>query len=176
MSKIVNYVIVENKQVAKETYVLTLKGPTNWIKAGKFFMLKIPGFYLRRPMAPAYYDTKQFSFLYQIVGNGTDKLTTLIPGKKLSLLIDLGNGYQYNKKQGMPLLVAGGAGINPVLCLANELDRQKVKYRMVVGYKNKSYVPHATFLKRLNKHAIICTDDGSYGFKGNVVDVIKKHQ
>jgi dihydroorotate dehydrogenase electron transfer subunit len=127
-------------------------------------------------MAPAFHDSKQFSFLYQIVGNGTDKLTKLLPGEQLNLLIDLGNEYQYNKKQGTPLLVAGGAGINPVLCLANQLDNQKIKYQMIVGYKNKSYVPDKGVLMKLNKNVIICTDDGSYGFKGNVVDVINKNQ
>ncbi|MDE6477399.1 MAG: hypothetical protein K2L48_04460 [Mycoplasmoidaceae bacterium] len=51
MDRLVNYEIIKNTEINPTTYLMELKGPTSWIKSGKFLNIGVPGKYLRRPMS-----------------------------------------------------------------------------------------------------------------------------
>jgi dihydroorotate dehydrogenase electron transfer subunit len=70
-------------------------------------------------MAVSAFNAYSFSFIYEIVGAGTKKLGQKTKGEIINILINLGNQFTYQSKNGKPLLVAGGAGLGPILCLAN---------------------------------------------------------
>jgi dihydroorotate dehydrogenase electron transfer subunit len=118
---------------------------------------------------------KQYSFIYEIIGDGTKVLSTLKPKYDLDILENLGNSYEYKKEFGKPVLISGGSGLGPILCLAKFLNDQKTSYDLICGFPNKNKVTIPNEIKKLNSRAYICTDDGSYGEKGNVISIINKY-
>jgi dihydroorotate dehydrogenase electron transfer subunit len=168
--------ILSNKHLAHDMYEMTLSCETSWIKPGKFFNVKIPGYYLRRPMGVCDWTKNSFSFIYKVIGRGTAKLTTFVKGQSLNVLIDLGNHFSCEKTDGKPLLVSGGSGIGPIHCLAKYFKQKKIPFELVVGFQNKDMAVYVKEFKTLCNNVHICTDDGSLGEKGNVVDIINKYK
>jgi dihydroorotate dehydrogenase electron transfer subunit len=168
--------ILENTKIANNIYKIRLTCEnTNWIKPGKFVNLQIPGVYLRRPLAICEYDKNSFTLVYLLVGEGTKILSQLEVGKSINTLIDLGNEFELPRQTKQLVLVSGGVGFAPLICLANQLKSKKIKFEMIVGFTNKNDVCYVNEIKKLCPNAHICTDDGSYGEKGNVIDIAKKH-
>ncbi|MDR3257475.1 MAG: dihydroorotate dehydrogenase electron transfer subunit [Mycoplasmataceae bacterium] len=177
MVKTIDCKIIQNRQLNTKVFELTVScSNTSWIKPGKFFNVKVPGFYLRRPMAVCDYSNKSFTFIYELVGEGTLALSKMQIGESLNILIDLGNYFIYKKQYGVPLLVSGGSGLGPIVCLAREFKKQKINFDFVAGFPTKANVAYIKEIKALCNSAYFCTDDGSYGEKGNVVQIINKHR
>lgn len=168
--------ILENQQIANKTFKLKLScNDTKWIKPGKFVNVQIPGVYLRRPLAPCEFDDKTITFVYLVAGKGTKILSQIEIGKKLNLLIDLGNNFELNKNSKNIVLISGSVGFAPLLPLAQLLKKQNKKFEMVVGFATKQDVCYINEIKKYCPNAHICTDDGTYGEKGNVIEIVKKH-
>jgi dihydroorotate dehydrogenase electron transfer subunit len=177
MFKTVDCTIIKNRQLNTNVFEMTVCcDDTSWIKPGKFFNIKVPGFYLRRPMAVCSYSKKSFTFIYELVGDGTNTMSKLQIGVTLNILINLGNQFVYKKQYGVPLLVSGGSGLGPIVCFARELKKQKIPFDFVAGFPSKNNVVYVNEIKALCNKAHICTDDGSYGEKGNVVQIINKYK
>ena len=89
----------------------------------------------------------------------------------LDCLVGLGNGFDV-KKDIKPLLVGGGIGIAPLVGLAKKFNELGVRPALVYGARGKDDL---VLLDKLNElcDVYLCTDDGSTGFHGNVVDCIK---
>ena len=64
----------------------------------------------------------RLDFLLEDVGPGTERLAELEPGEGLALLGPLGIGFRPARDGRRPLLVGGGIGTAPLLCLSDELD------------------------------------------------------
>ena len=92
-------------------------------------------------------------------------------GTTLECLVGLGNGFTL-KKDVKPLLVGGGIGIAPLFALAKAFNKAGIKPTLVYGARSKNDIVLTETLKELcDLH--ICTDDGSLGYKGNVIECIK---
>ncbi len=170
-----NYKIAENKQIAHQVYKMTLLGDTSLIKnAGQFVNIKIPNYYLRRPISISNYDNKSITLIYKILGNGTKYLSTFKKGDNLDLLVGLGNGFDTNVKTYKPLIVGGGVGVPPLYRLTTELIKKGVNPIVVLGFNSKEDVFYKKEFENLeNTKVYIATLDGTLGTKGNVIDVIK---
>lgn len=172
---LVDYKIIKNSKIANKTYELILSGPTDWIKPGRFINLQIPNKYLKRPMSICEWDKSKLKIIYKVCGEGTKILTTIKPGNYLQCLIDLGNYYILNKTAKEQLVVGCGSGIGSVYSLLKELKNNKIKTTCILGFKTKSDVFYLDKIKKLVNKLIICTDDGSIGFKDNPIEVMKKY-
>ena len=83
----VTYTIAENALIASGVYRLKLEGDTSAITApGQFLDLRLPGFFLRRPISICDWDEKSVTLLYKVVGGGTDWLSRCTPGQALDAL------------------------------------------------------------------------------------------
>ena len=164
--------IESNKKVSRDTYLMKLVGDTSEIKnPGEFINITIPGYYLRRPISVHDFSENHVDILYKVLGRGTKDLSTFEKGLEVQSLIGLGNGftiYDYKKV----LMVAGGIGIAPLYALAKRLNENGVKPTLVYGARSKDDIVLLDEFEKLCD-VITCTDDGSMGFKGNVVDCIK---
>lgn len=170
------YPIISNNEIAKNIYEATVQtNDTKWIKPGNFINIKLHGHFLRRPMAISDFNAKSFSFIYEVVGEGTHTLSNLKENDSIEIITRVGNSFDYQKQYGKPLLICGGAGIGPILCLAKFLKEHNIPFEYIVGFANKEKVIKIDIIKKLCPNAHICTDDGSYGEKGSVVDIMKKH-
>lgn len=101
----------------------------------------------------------------QILGEFTQKLATLKVGDKLGWRGPYGDGYFkiIGKKI---LLVGGGCGSAPLFFLAKKARAQKTKVDIVMGAQTGCKLFFEKEYESLGCHNLICTDDGTKGFKG----------
>lgn len=161
-------IIIENEAVGKDVYKMVLKGKFEG-KPGQFYMLKAWNGYplLARPLSICDKDEDTITFLYLIVGKGTEILSKLHAKDEIDLLGPLGNGFDFDKNK-KTALVAGGIGIAPLLYLAKSLNGSTDLY---AGFK---YDPYFTSdFEEYTDNIYISTEDGREGTKGYVTSLIK---
>lgn len=126
---------------------------------------------LRRPFAVSGFDKsqKRCSVIYQKRGPATNLLSEKFSGQKLDIVGPLGNSFpQTQTKQS--ILVAGGTGVGPILFLCSELKKANRSFTAVFGARTAELIPNNQFFK---DNFVICTDDGTCGFRGTTTDYLK---
>lgn len=113
------------------------------------------------------------SFIFQLRGRGTAYLAELKADDALDVLGPLGKGFSKPARGSRPVLVAGGIGLGPMLYLARALVADAAAGLceaplFVIGVRNAAFVPDVD----LPSGTVICTDDGSAGFKGTAADYL----
>ncbi|HEX2957710.1 MAG TPA: dihydroorotate dehydrogenase electron transfer subunit [Chitinispirillaceae bacterium] len=172
--------ILKNVPVADNFFELTLLAdePVSQPLPGQFLTLRVTSSttpLLRRPFAYSGTDdnSSSFSIIYQKRGNATD----ILAGKQVNEHIDcigpLGNNFQLSENSQTAILVAGGIGIGPILFLASELKKKNLPFQFIFGCRSRQFIPDLNVFSQLNP--IICTDDGSCGFKGTTADYLNKN-
>ena len=168
------YTIGENTKIAKDVYFMTLYGDTSFITApGQFINIELEGFYLRRPISICDWDKEKILIIYKVVGAGTEKMAQMKAGEKLDVLTGLGNGFTINADSARPLVIGGGVGTPPMYNLAKQLIQNGQKPTVILGFATKDDVFYEDEFKALGCEVYVTTNDGSYGTKGFVTDVIK---
>jgi len=119
------------------------------------------------------YSDKTLTVIYKVVGKGTELLTELQPGTYLDVLTGLGNGFNPDKSGDTPLLIGGGCGVPPLYNLAKKLKAKGCKITAVLGFDTKESVFYENEMKKFCDEVYVTTNDGSYGIKGFVTDVVK---
>lgn len=71
------------------------------------------------------------------------------------------------------LFVAGGVGTAPVYPQVKWMKENGYDVDCIIGARNKDLIILEDAMKEYAKNVYVATDDGSYGFKGNVNDKIK---
>ena len=166
--------ITENRMIAKNTYLMVLKGDVSDITAsGQFINIKLDGFYLRRPISVCDVNADSVTIIYKVVGKGTEIMAKMSAGEKLDVLTGLGNGYDLSKSGDRPLLLGGGAGVPPMYMLCRKLLNEGKKPSVILGFNSKDEVFFEDEFKALGADVTVTTADGSYGLKGFVTDAMK---
>ena len=167
--------VVFNKQVSDDVYLMRLQGDLSAIKnPGEFVEIKLDNYYLRRPISVHDFSSTHLDLLYKVLGQGTLDMSSYKEGKELDVLVGLGNGFDVNVSK-KPLLVAGGIGIAPMYALARKFNELGIKPTILYGAaKGKDLVMIEEF-KKLGE-VILCSDDGSVGYKGNPVSYLKENE
>jgi len=155
--------------------------------AGQFAMLRASQTYeplLRRALA-IYTKPRpnQASFLYQVLGRGTETLAQLSSGSKVDALLPLGNswtkpatqagGETYPKRA---IVVSGGIGSASVLMFCQQLANSGVETRILFGAASKAVAVGCGLedFQALNLDLAITTDDGSLGERGFVTAPLER--
>ena len=168
------YTVLENKKIAKDVFLMVLEGDTQYITApGQFINILVEGFYLRRPISICDWDDKTITIIYKVVGKGTEAMAEMLPGKKLDILTGLGNGFTAKEGSEKPLVIGGGVGAPPMYGVAKHLIEKGAKPTVILGFTSKDDVFYEEEFKALGCDVYVTTNDGSYGTKGFVTDVIK---
>jgi dihydroorotate dehydrogenase electron transfer subunit len=139
--------------------------------------------YLPRAFSHARARDGRLSFLLEAVGPGTERLAALRAGEGLHLVGPLGIGWRPAEADTRPLLVGGGIGAAPLLCLQDEFAGEGVG-PVAIGDANAADSPPAVLLGfRSAAHAEaaslfageprLATDDGSKGRHGLVTDLLR---
>ncbi|MDG5815004.1 dihydroorotate dehydrogenase electron transfer subunit [Chitinispirillales bacterium ANBcel5] len=128
---------------------------------------------LRRPFAFSAFngETMSASIIYQKRGRATELLCSKEKGETLDLIGPLGNPFPKLPPQ-KAVLVAGGIGLGPVMFMVSDLLQKNQSVEFVFGCRNTHSVPDAQSFKRLQP--VVCTDDGTAGFKGTVIDYLEE--
>ena len=108
--------ILENKKVSDGIYLMKLNTSLKGAP-GQFYMLKVGNLDPLLPRPISIYDVgeNEISFLYQVVGKGTEIMAEKKPGDKIEILGPLGNGFTVEGEK--VAVVGGGIGIAPLLYL-----------------------------------------------------------
>ncbi len=168
------YKIKLNEKIAKNTYKMILEGDTSYItKPGQFINIELEGFYLRRPISVCDVDEKTITIIYKTVGEGTEKMSTLQKNVELDVLTGLGNGFDEERSGQKPLLIGGGVGTPPMYNLCKRLVDSNKKPIVILGFRTKEEIFYEEEFKKIGAEVHISTEDGTYGTKGYVTDIIK---
>ncbi len=163
--------IEKNERIADGVFRMVLLGECGEMKPGQFVNIALDGFYLRRPISVCDQNGDRVTVIYKTVGEGTKAMSRLENGEELSVLCGLGNGFTV-KDTLKPLLIGGGVGVPPMLLLAKALAQKGIKATAVLGFRSKGDVFLEKELLEYCEAIYVTTEDGSYGTKGFVTDVV----
>ena len=133
-------VIRTNVSVSSGIYKMTVDFTGN-VKPGQFFMLrawdKDP--LLSRPISVHDYTPGKLTFLYQVVGKGTEILSGLLPGGDVTIQGPYGNGFP--EITGDLCVVGGGIGTAPLYYLVRNYKAANPngKCRVYLGFRDTAY-------------------------------------
>lgn len=168
-------VITEHNRLAADIRLLTLSVPAvaRQTKPGQFVHIRVGSTQdplLRRPLSICRVDPEAgtLTLVYRIVGRGTALLAQAKPGDTLDCLGPLGQGFSQNSER--PLLIGGGMGIAPLVCLAQSFCPRPVT--VVMGGRSKSELYWTELFTSLCDAVHIATNDGSLGHRGVAPDLL----
>ncbi|WP_066175076.1 dihydroorotate dehydrogenase electron transfer subunit [Bacillus marinisedimentorum] len=174
--------VVSQKLIAEDIYELVLTGTLveEMGEPGQFVHIKVSDGndpLLRRPISICDIDheAQTFTVVYRKEGRGTAVLSEKKQGAEVDVLGPLGNGFPAAATDGgqTALLVGGGIGVPPLYYLSKKLKKLGVKVIHVLGFKTEGAVFYEKEFNALGM-THITTEDGSFGTKGFVTDVIEK--
>ena len=125
--------------------------------------------YLSRAFSHARAREGRLSFLLEVIGPGTERLAQLQPGEGLNLVGPLGIGWRLPPDGTRPLLVGGGIGTAPLLCLQDDLGADAP---LLLGFRSAE---HAVAASLFAGRPEVATDDGSAGRQALVTDLLREH-
>lgn len=140
-------------------------------KPGQFINIRVDNNFplLRRPFSIFNADGNKISIVFNVIGAGTKVLAKKRRGDTLDIIGPCGNDFLpfTSGNYTTAILVGGGIGVAPFPFLTKHFPTDK-KIVTFLGARNKEMV-----VAKGLKNVKIATDDGTEGFKGTVLDLIK---
>lgn len=134
------------------------------VKAGQFISIYCDGLTLRRPFSVYSNENGKIGILFKERGKGTKYIKSLNVGDFIDIAGPFGNGFDIKNKKA--LLIGAGIGTAPIAYLKSKLDEQNIENYYAAGFLNKDEIPQGMIIDKT------CTDDGSYGEKGSVLNYL----
>ena len=192
-----NCLIKTQQEYPQKQYIITLQSEeiVKRAKAGQFVHIKVAdGIPMRRPISimSINYKNNTFDILYKIVGEGTLELSKRKVGEYISVIGPIGNGFTALNKKKIPLMIAGGVGIPPIIAMAQNLkNNNNYKPLVILGSEipfpfaikpvnNNTKSNNANYtmalLEKWNIECRLASMQGYTGvYKGYVTDLAKKY-
>ena len=179
------YRIIKKRWLTKEICYMDIeaKDLANGAKPGQFLIVKTDERAERIPLTICDYDKEKGSvtIVFQVVGEGTKKMANYNEGEFFQDVVGpLGQPSEFlnipleelkNKKY---LFVAGGVGTAPIYPQVKWFKKNGLDADVIIGARSKDILILENEMKEVATNLYVCTDDGSYGIKGNVTNVIDK--
>ncbi|MFC1494706.1 dihydroorotate dehydrogenase electron transfer subunit [Thermodesulfobacteriota bacterium] len=171
--------IISNRKITSDTYLMELESAELAKESGpgQFVMVKVGDStdpLLRRPFSISDADKNgTVKILYRIVGKGTKILSNKKRGEFLSILGPLGSEFKFPNSGQKAVLIAGGIGIAPIFFLGQSL--KPGNFDFLVGFKTfEEIIKVEDISGKQNFNVSMATDDGSFGYKGRVTDLLEE--
>lgn len=165
--------VISNEKVVDGIFKLVVEDE-NEIKPGQFYMLKLNGqTLLPRPISICEKNGNEITFLYAVVGTGTEEFAKLRSGEKINLTGPLGNGFNLDQDLGKVAIVAGGIGTAPMVEVSKAL-RYKKPERIIdvfAGFRDDVYLVEE--LEKYADNVKYSTNTGKHGHKGFVTELLE---
>lgn len=176
MKKYQESTVVKNDKVAENIYQLELETKANLdlIEPGQFLNIYFqdPTKIFPRPFSFAGIENDIIVILYKVVGSLTKFMSSWGKGYRVKILYPLGNSFKISSNKHIShIIVGGGIGVAPLIFLKNRMNSMGIRPYFFIGMQNKAshFLPYES-----DNQLFFSCDDGSMGFKGNVVDCLKK--
>ena len=111
-------------------------------------------------------------FVFAVHGRGTAWLARQRPHDPIDVVGPLGKPFALPKEPAHCVLVGGGYGAAPLFMLADALRQRGCRVDFVLGAATADRLFGALDAKRMAASVAFTTDDGSYGDRGRVSDVL----
>ncbi|MCI5840058.1 MAG: sulfide/dihydroorotate dehydrogenase-like FAD/NAD-binding protein [Peptoniphilaceae bacterium] len=171
MAKIVQKINL-NEEMTK--YVVKAPDIAKRAKPGQFIMLRIDKKGERVPFTISDVDEENVSIIVQTVGATTYRMSLLNEGDGfLDFVGPLGKPTELDDFKGKNVcVVGGGLGVAISYPQAKYLHNLGANVDVIVGFRTKNIIILEEELKANSQNLFIATDDGSYGQKGFVTDIL----
>ena len=171
---IVNSPVVETKQVHENIFIQNIHSPeiARLIKPGQFLNIRVSenSFpLLRRPFSICDVEGDNIFLMFNILGEGTRILSHKQKGDLIDILGPLGNGFNLDGNYKTAIVVAGGLGAAPFPYLTRKIKSKKSIMSFVGGRTKQDVISYGF------ENLILSSDDGSIGYKGNVVQSLENN-
>lgn len=179
------YKIKRRESLGENIFLIDVSAPRVAEKClpGQFVIVRADEKGERIPLTICDYNRENgtVTLVVQIVGASTLKLSRLNENDGVedivgplgvpSEIVTADDEFLKNKNI---VFVAGGVGTAPVYPQVKYLSERGYKFDVIIGAKSKNIVILENEMKRYAKNVYVCTDDGSYGFKGLVTDKLSE--
>ena len=163
--------LTEKEYLAEDTYLFKLYCPkvAKYAKPGQFIHIYVDNtFTFRRPISICKIEKNNIKIVFKIKGKGTKKMAEWDIGKEIDILAPLGRGFCSLNPKDKVLLVGGGIGLAPLLCICNNVNY----FKSILGFNCKKDIILKNSFEKYGD-VLICTKDGSIGEKGVVTDFLE---
>ncbi|MBQ3226374.1 MAG: dihydroorotate dehydrogenase electron transfer subunit, partial [Clostridia bacterium] len=166
--------LISKKEIAPNIIDVTVKSPeiAALAKPGQFLHIKCGdeiAMPLRRPISICDAEGDKLRFIFEIKGRGTKSLAFI--EDELDILGPLGNPFTVsNETFQNPVVIGGGIGTYPLYKLTKALDNPTV----YLGFRSKAQVTLEEDFRSVCKDVTVATDDGSYGYNGYAIELLKE--
>ena len=177
------YKVLYNKKISENSYEMEVVAPLIVEKfiPGQFVIVKAFEDSERIPLTIYDWDKKKntITLIYQVVGASTLELST-IKDDIYSVAGPLGNGNEICSnpkefKNKRICYVAGGVGIAPVYPQVKFLNELGFKVDVIFGAREANLLIIRDKIEKITNKIRYATDDGSFGTKGFVTDILEKY-
>jgi len=145
-------------------------------EVGNFVVLRLNEKGERIPLTIADFNRKNGSItiLFQKIGKTTEELGMLNPGDEIRDVIGPLGHTTPIKKYGNCVLVSGGIGVATLYPVVRALKEKGNNISVILGARTKELLVWENKFKKFSDRIFVTTDDGSYGRKGLVTDILKE--
>ena len=172
------YRIVKKRVLNPTVSLMEIEAPAVARKAepGQFIILRVDEEGERIPLTIADFDRERgtVTIIYQVVGATTEKLNHRSEGDFLQDFVGpLGRA---TETEGLKRVAVVGGGVGTAIAypVAKKLHDVGCHVDLIVGFRNKDLVILEDEFRAASTSLIIGTDDGSYGKKALVTDLLKE--
>ncbi|HPW53885.1 MAG TPA: sulfide/dihydroorotate dehydrogenase-like FAD/NAD-binding protein [Erysipelotrichaceae bacterium] len=172
------YKILSRKALNSSVTMLEVLAPlvAKKAKPGQFIILRVDEDGERIPLTVAGTnpETGAVKIIFQVVGGTTEKLNHLLEGEYIQDFVGpLGSPSQLEGLKKV-CIVGGGVGCAIALPLAEALNAKGAHVTSIIGFRNKDILILEDEFNACSDKLIVTTDDGSYGYHGNVTMPLKE--
>lgn len=174
------YKVIENRKISDNSYLMKVCAPMVVKKfiPGQFVIVMANSSSERIPLTVYDVDNDYVELIYQVVGASTLELSK-VKDSLFSITGPLGKPSELCKnykdyKNRKIVYVAGGVGIAPVYPQVKYLKEKGFDIDIIYGARNKDLLLIKDKIEEI-ANVYYVTDDGSYGDKGLVTDVLEKN-
>jgi dihydroorotate dehydrogenase electron transfer subunit len=172
-------ILARRREGAYWTMSLSAPSIAERARPGQFVNVAVQagGTVLRRPFSISRVSKQgpaagTVDFVFDAHGPGTEWLADRSAHEILDVVGPLGNAFPLPRQKVSCLLVGGGYGVAPLFFLAEELRREGLRVDMIVGAASQERIFNAIEAKRITASVTFTTEDGSFGERGRVTDVL----
>jgi ferredoxin--NADP+ reductase len=172
------FAIVDKKRLNSQVTLMKLKAPhvVRNAKAGQFVVIKTDERGERIPLTIVDTDKREetITIIFQEVGATTNCLAKFEKGDSvMDILGPLGKATHIGKA-GKVICIGGGVGTAEIYPVAKAFKEAGNEVTSIIGARNKELLLLMDEMKAAGDHLHIATDDGSFGRKGFVTDMLKE--
>lgn len=171
------YTIVAKRRISPDVFMFRVLAPriAQKRKAGQFIIYRVDELGERIPLTIADADPQEgtITLYFQTVGTSTRKLAALNEGDAILDVVGPLGKPTHIEKVGTVVCVGGGIGVAPVYPIAEAHRKIGNKVIGIIGARSKDLIIMEEEMRAACDELLICTDDGSYGEKGFVTNVLQ---